>query len=296
MPFNGSGTFTIINTFVPSTTILSSAVNQNFSDIATGLSDCLTRDGQAGMTASLGITSGTVNAPGLKFNSEAGSGLYLVGAGQVGISIASATGFTFSVSTTANGAGILGQAGAVLLPVGCIHDYAGTAAPTGWLFCYGQEVSQSTYTQLYAAIGTAWGTASTATAFIIPDLRGRALFGKDDMGGSAANRITNGGSGVTGTTLGAVGGAQLVTLATANLPAITPVFTGTQQTWPTNQTLLTSSGVQGQNASGGFLGNSIVPTVTITPSGTISSIGGGGNTALLNPAAIVNKIIFVGHG
>ncbi len=37
MPFNGSGVFTIINTFVPGTTIFSSAVNANFSDIATGL-------------------------------------------------------------------------------------------------------------------------------------------------------------------------------------------------------------------------------------------------------------------
>ena len=38
MPFNGSGTFSIVNTFVPGTTILSSLVNQNYTDIATGLS------------------------------------------------------------------------------------------------------------------------------------------------------------------------------------------------------------------------------------------------------------------
>ncbi len=37
MPFNGSGVFSIVNTFVPGTTIFSSAVNANFSDIATGL-------------------------------------------------------------------------------------------------------------------------------------------------------------------------------------------------------------------------------------------------------------------
>lgn len=37
MPFNGGGTFTIVNTFTPNTTISSSAVNTNFSDIATGL-------------------------------------------------------------------------------------------------------------------------------------------------------------------------------------------------------------------------------------------------------------------
>ena len=57
MPFNGSGTFSIVNTFVPNTTILSSAVNSNNTDIATGLSDCMTRDGQAGATADLSMGS-----------------------------------------------------------------------------------------------------------------------------------------------------------------------------------------------------------------------------------------------
>jgi len=53
MPYNGSGVFTILNSFVPNTTILSSAVNANYTDIASGLWDVLTRDGQAGMLANL---------------------------------------------------------------------------------------------------------------------------------------------------------------------------------------------------------------------------------------------------
>ncbi len=298
MPYNGSGTFTTINVFVPNTTILSAAVNANFADIATGLSDCLTRDGQAGMTAALGITSGTVNAPGLKFNSEAGSGLYLAGTGQVGISIASATGFTFSASTTAAGGGILGQAGAVLLPVGTIHDYCGTAAPTGWLLCFGQEVSQATYTQLFAVIGTAWGSASTATAFIIPDLRGRTLYGKDDMGGSAANRITNALSGITGTTLGAVGGVQSQVLTQAQMPSTAATFTGAAHAWSGDGgNLSVNSGTQGTPAgpTGSFFVTGAINTVTVTPAGTISA-GSATAFSVTGPAGIVNKIIFVGHG
>jgi hypothetical protein len=42
----------------------------------------------------------------------------------------------------------------------------------------------------------------------LPDLRGRVVAGKDDMGGSAAGRITAASSGITGTTLGGTGGAQ----------------------------------------------------------------------------------------
>ena len=85
MPFNGSGTFSIVNTFVPNTTILSAAVNQNFSDIATGLSNCLTRDGQAGMTAAFKAVSGSLGAPGISFNSDATAGLYLSTTGIVGL-------------------------------------------------------------------------------------------------------------------------------------------------------------------------------------------------------------------
>jgi hypothetical protein len=85
VPFNGSGTFSIINTFVPNTTILSAAVNQNYTDIATGLSDCLTRDGQAGMTAALKAVSGSVSAPGISFNSDATAGLYLPATGELGL-------------------------------------------------------------------------------------------------------------------------------------------------------------------------------------------------------------------
>jgi len=74
----------VVNNFVPNTTILSAAVNQNFTDIATGLSDCLTRDGQAGMTAIFKAVSGSVSAPGITFNSDATSGLFLSASGIPG--------------------------------------------------------------------------------------------------------------------------------------------------------------------------------------------------------------------
>jgi len=39
------------------------------------------------------------------------------------------------------------------------------------------------------------------------------------MGGSAVNRITSGGSGITGTSLGAAGGAETHTLTVAEMPS-----------------------------------------------------------------------------
>ncbi len=53
MPFNGSGVFSIVNTFVPGTTIFSSAVNANFTDIATGLSSTVLKNGTQTITANI---------------------------------------------------------------------------------------------------------------------------------------------------------------------------------------------------------------------------------------------------
>ena len=144
MPFNGSGTFTIINTFVPNTTILSAAVNQNFTDIATGLSDCLTRDGQAGMTAVFKAVSGSVSAPGITFNSDATSGLFLSASGIPGF-VANSLGMLLNtqvfsaVSATVQAAGsgyavgdIITATGgtAIAQPVYTVASLSGSAVAT----------------------------------------------------------------------------------------------------------------------------------------------------------------------
>ena len=94
------------------------------------------------------------------------------------------------------------------IPTGSVIPFAGATAPVGWLLCFGQNVSRVTYASLFAVIGTQYGSGDGATTFGIPDLRGRAPFGKDDMGGSAANRITLGVSLIQGNTLGAAGGSE----------------------------------------------------------------------------------------
>lgn len=100
---------------------------------------------------------------------------------------------------------------------GHMAPYAGATAPPGWLLCYGQAISRSTYAALFLAIGTVHGAGDGATTFNVPDMRGRTVAGKDDMGGAAANRLTSGGSGITGTTLGAAGGTETHTLSIAQL-------------------------------------------------------------------------------
>ena len=78
----------------------------------------------------------------------------------------------------------------VTIPSGMLAPFAGTSAPSGWFLCYGQAVSRTTYAALFTAIGTTYGTGDGTTTFNLPDLRGRTIAGVDDMGGSAASRLT----------------------------------------------------------------------------------------------------------
>jgi microcystin-dependent protein len=105
------------------------------------------------------------------------------------------------------------------LPVGSIQAFAGANAPTGWLLCDGSAVSRGNYPDLYNTIGNTYGSGDGATTFNLPDLRGRVPAGKDNMGGTAANRLTTSHFGGTATNLGASGGSESHTLTTAQLAA-----------------------------------------------------------------------------
>src|SRR5262249_51641111 len=103
------------------------------------------------------------------------------------------------------------------VPPGVVLPFAGATAPMGFLLCGGQAVSRATYAELFAAIGTTHGAGDGSTTFNLPDLRGRLAAGKDDMGGSAANRLTAAVCGIAGASLGAAGGNQRAQQQTVTL-------------------------------------------------------------------------------
>lgn len=94
-------------------------------------------------------------------------------------------------------------------PVGMISPYAGSTAPTDWQLCYGQAISRTTYSSLFAIISTTYGAGDGSTTFNVPDLRGRTIAGIDNMGGTDAGRLDIANSS------GTVVGTQYVTLTSA---------------------------------------------------------------------------------
>lgn len=74
------------------------------------------------------------------------------------------------------------------LPAGGVIYVAANTAPTGYLKANGAVVSRSTYSRLFAAIGTTYGAGDGSTTFSLPDLRGEFQRGLDDGRGVDSGR------------------------------------------------------------------------------------------------------------
>jgi len=210
---------------------------------------------------------------------------------------------TGNVAVTGNivATGDISGATSVFMPAGALVPYAGASAPTGWLLCAGQAVSRTTFATLFAAVGTTYGSGDGSTTFNLPDLRGRSIFGRDDMNGTAANRITNAVSGITATTLGAAGGDQRLAThghtatQTAHNHSVNDPGHAHGTNWNIFDNQSYAPGVR--EGSGSFRANiatnGATTGVTInnaTPAITVDNFSGGAS-ANIPPAVILNYII-----
>jgi microcystin-dependent protein len=118
-------------------------------DFATGINQCLNKDGSNAATGNLNIGGNKIT------------------------NIASAT----NNSDAPTYAQLLS-----IIPAGTITAYGGAAAPSGWLLCNGTNVSRTTYATLFAIIGTTFGVGDGSTTFGVPNLQQRFPLGKAAAG------------------------------------------------------------------------------------------------------------------
>ena len=183
-----------------------------------------------------------------------------------------------------------GATGAV--PIGGQIPYGGLVAPTGFVLCYGQALSRSTFAALFAVIGTRYGNGDGSTTFNVPDKRGRTSFGRDNMGpagdgtGTPANRITNAVSNIVGTQVGTNGGSQA-------MPVHTHGVNDTGHTHPLPSAPLDLGSPGGSSYGGGtrYLGPSTATGSAFT--GITIQNAGSGNSANMPPCEIDTWLIRV---
>jgi microcystin-dependent protein len=272
-------------------------VNSDLSDIANALTQSLSADGQTPLTGPIKFPSGSSGTPGVSFGADTTTGMYYPGANQVGFAAGGLGAVIYNTAKLGagqNGALITWFNGAVVNPVGMVSDFAGATAPVGWQLCYGQAISRTTYAELFFVIGTSYGAGDGSTTFNLPDLRGTAAAGLDNMGGSAAGRLTS------GTSLGVFLGEQTHTLITGEMPSHNHSgTTGGQSADHTHtQIASTSTGSYSAGGSNGPLGSGSQTGGTSndhTHNFTTSSIGGGGAHNNVQPTMVMNKIIFSGR-
>jgi microcystin-dependent protein len=186
-------------------------------------------------------------------------------------------------------------------------DYKHTARatpPPGWVFADGRTIgadgsgaSARAHADAAALFALLWADypqgvlavsggrgASAAADFAagktiaLPDLRGRILVGRDDMGGAAAARVTASGAGnpgIAATQLGASGGADRHALAATEMPAHVHGHDGL---------IYTGAGTHNWEVSGG--GNAAASLSSVT-----TTAGGGQAHPQMPPVLVCNVLI-----
>lgn len=156
MPRGSDGVYTLPPSYLAQAgqTIRTEQHNPPLEDLAQAVTGSLPRDGRAGMVGPLDMGTFPIRN---------------VAPGVLGTDVATV--------------------GQTSFPTGTIVDFAGPTPPAGWFLCAGQAISRTDYAGLFAIIGTTYGAGNNNTTFNLPDLRGRVTVGKDDMGGTDANRL-----------------------------------------------------------------------------------------------------------
>lgn len=184
------------------------------------------------------------------------------------------------------------------IPIGASVDYWGTTAPnSAFVLPYGQAISRTVYSDLFALLSTTFGSGDGSTTFNVPDLRGRVIAGKDNMGGTSANRLTDANDGLNGDTLGDTGGDETQSLVTANTPSYTPSGSVSITSIVMNARDFTTAGAtdintfsQGNNV--GTIRSNGVPFISGTA--TFTGVNNGGTSTafgIVQPTIIANKLL-----
>ncbi len=156
-------------------------------------------------------------------------------------------------------------AGGAGVPSGAVFYFAASSAPTGYLTCDGSSKSRSEFADLFAVVGTTFGSVDSNT-FNLPDLRGEFIRGFDNGKGTDSGRT--------------FGSSQTDSTALPNNPF------GTSNPGNHNHSYVTNQGTGGGQGGGGADTGSTNRTTSDNGSHTHTITGGDSETRPRNIALL----------
>lgn len=176
---------------------------------------------------------------------------------------------TIGEDGTLNAIGGSGGTVSDTLPIGSVVKWFSTTIPTNWLECNGQAISRTEYAELFAVIGTKYGSGDGSTTFNLPNIKGKTTVGLD-IDDTDFNE------------LGKTGGEKTHTLTENEIPQMDVHMT--KDTWFDRGGLEAGGAVNRKVVAGGGTGGS--------PEFVIGTVNGGGQAHNnLQPYIVSNYII-----
>lgn len=167
----------------------------------------------------------------------------------------------------------------ILNPTGSIIMYGAASAPSGYYLCEGAAISRSTYSALFAVIGTTYGTGDGSTTFNVPDFRDRAPYGASTftLGSKTAGEVNSSGQNSTGTGTSGSSGASTVANNTGTGTTGTGT-TGSATSGGTAPSIPASTYNTGSGTSGGSGASTVAANTGNAGATTVASNTGSGGS------------------
>lgn len=164
----------------------SAAASASSANTARGIAESSATAASASATEAAGsATSAAGSATAASSSAAAAAGSATSAAGSATAAASSASAAAASQAAAAVSAA---EAAAAVSISGEVRWFAMTSAPAGFLKANGALVSRTTYSALFATIGTTFGVGDGSTTFALPDLRGEFIRGWDDGRGVDSGR------------------------------------------------------------------------------------------------------------
>ena len=167
----------------------------------------------------------------------------------------------------------------ILNPTGSIIMYGAASAPSGYYLCEGAAISRSTYSALFAVVGTTYGAGDGSTTFNVPDFRDRAPYGASTftLGSKTAGEVNSSGQNSTGTGTSGSSGASTVANNTGTGTTGTGT-TGSATSGGTAPSIPASTYNTGSGTSGGSGASTVAANTGNAGATTVASNTGSGGS------------------